>query len=363
MSRVAFITTMKPPNHPTPSGDRTFARLLLAALSHSGHDVDALTALKTWRKTPEGLEDIEAEAETYLAQISDRWRAEEAPDAILTYHNYHKGPDLVGPRLAEAFGLPYAIVEPSRSPRRATGPWAVHFAHADHALRRANALAAVTRSDLPALTDFAADTVAPFPPFVDTAPFQDAAVRTADDDCHFATAAMLRPGRKADSIKVLAEAWPAVAAACPTARLTVAGDGDASGELEPLFPEGTFVGLLNQPELARLYRSANVFVWPAIEEPFGFAFLEAQAAGLPVIGGDTRGVPDVVSDASAILTPPTDTAQWSEAMIDLAKNPERRRAMSAAALSFAAKRDLAAGATSVDALLARAAQHYRDNAP
>ncbi len=57
-----------------------------------------------------------------MERIAEAWRDEGAPDAILTYHNYHKAPDLIGARpLAERFGCPYAIVEASRAPTPCAG--------------------------------------------------------------------------------------------------------------------------------------------------------------------------------------------------------------------------------------------------
>ena len=38
--RIAFYAPMKPPNHPVPSGDRTMARLMMAALELAGHEVE-----------------------------------------------------------------------------------------------------------------------------------------------------------------------------------------------------------------------------------------------------------------------------------------------------------------------------------
>jgi glycosyltransferase involved in cell wall biosynthesis len=57
-----------------------------------------------------------------------------------------------------------------------------------------------------------------------------------------------------------------------------------------------------------LYRNASVFcLTPVYPEAFGNAFLEAQAAGLPVITSDGGGNVEVVSDESAIIVPRGDT--------------------------------------------------------
>lgn len=351
--RVALLTPMKPPDHPVPSGDRAFARLIRTALAAAGHRVEEPSRLATWRATPEGLDALLAEADREVARISAAW-AEGAPDAILTYHSYHKAPDLLGPRLAEAFGLPYAIVEASRAPRRAVGEWARHFALADAALARADAVGAVTGHDRAGLEAFVPGRVVDFPPFIDVAPF--AAPRTGGGGLALVSAAMMRAGRKADSVRLLAEAFREVRARIPGTRLAVAGDGPERAGLEPLFPAGTFAGLLDREGLGRLFARSDLFVWPAIDEPIGFVFLEAQAAGLAVVGGAARGVVDVVRDGvTGLLVPPGDAGAFAGAVTALLGDPARRDAMGAAARAFARGHDLSAGVRRLHVLLAHAA--------
>jgi len=351
--RVALLAPMKPPDHPVPSGDRTFARLVTAALERAGHTVVLASRLRTWRDAPAGLDGLLAQAEGEARRIAALWRAQGPPDAVLTYHNYHKAPDLLGPRLAELFALPYAIVEASRAPRRASGPWARHFALAETALDRADAVGAVTRHDRAALDPRVPGKVTLLPPFIDTAPFDRP--RGGGNGATLASAAMMREGRKADSVRLLAEAIAIVGGAVPAVRLRLAGDGAARPALEPLFAPGTLTGRLGEGELAALFAASDLFVWPAINEPFGFSFLEAQAAGLPVVGGAARGVIDVVRDGeTGILVPPGDATALAEAVVTLLRAPERRARMAAAARAFAAANDLAAGARRLDSLLATA---------
>lgn len=352
--RVALITPMKPPDHPVPSGDRTFARLIREALTCAGHEALLVSDLVTWQRTPDGLAALMAAAEAERARIGAIWTRDGAPDAVLTYHNYHKAPDLLGPWLAQAFGLPYAIIEASRSPRRAVGPWAAHFALADEALRAADAVAAVTALDAVALGAFVPDRLVRLGPFVDTAPFDRP--RAPRGGGLMVSAAMMRPGRKAQSVAVLAEVLRRVRSVRADVALALAGDGAERPALEPLFPAGTLVGLLDRAALADLFARGDVFVWPAIDEPFGFVFLEAQAAGLPVVAGRARGVVDVVREGeTALLADPLDAEGLAGHTLALLTDVERRARMAAAARAFAGENDLAAGAARIDALLARAA--------
>ncbi|WMS40998.1 glycosyltransferase family 4 protein [Acuticoccus sp. MNP-M23] len=352
--KVALLTPMKPPDASTPSGDRTFARLILKALATGGHTAALASPFVTRCNAPEDLAAIEAEAPRALAKTIETLSFK--PDIVLTYHNYHKAPDLLGPRLAAHYGAAYAIVEASRSPRQATGPWAEGFARADAALAAANAVGAVTARDRPALADFVPHALVPFQPFIDTAPF--AAPHTGSPGGRqIVSAAMMRPGRKADSVALLASAFCKVAGEMPEASLTIAGDGPERARLEPLFAPGTFVGRLAEADLAALFAGADLFVWPAIEEPFGFVFLEAQAAGLPVIGGAARGVVDIVRDGG-VLVPPGKTDALAAAILALLSNPARLSATGKAARSFAAANDLGAGAARLDALFAHARRRH-----
>merc|ERR1719399_1271105 len=64
-----------------------------------------------------------------------------------------------------------------------------------------------------------------------------------------------------------------------------------------------FVGPKPQPVLAELYSVASVGVFPSYEEPMGMVFIECMACGTPVIGADSGGPRDFVSDSVGCLIP------------------------------------------------------------
>jgi glycosyltransferase involved in cell wall biosynthesis len=74
----------------------------------------------------------------------------------------------------------------------------------------------------------------------------------------------------------------------------VAGVGPALDMLKRRFPEAHFVGVLGFDELARLYSSADVFVFPSLTDTFGLVMLEALACGTPVAAFPVQGPVDVV---------------------------------------------------------------------
>jgi glycosyltransferase involved in cell wall biosynthesis len=90
-----------------------------------------------------------------------------------------------------------------------------------------------------------------------------------------------------------------------------------------------------------------------VGEAYGMATLEAQAAGLPVIAGHLRGLPDVVADGiSARLVPPDDPAAFAAAVAELIADPPARGRLGAAGRArVAAERTVTAAAGILDRAL------------
>jgi glycosyltransferase involved in cell wall biosynthesis len=114
-----------------------------------------------------------------------------------------------------------------------------------------------------------------------------------------------------------------------------------------------FAGAVPHADLPALYATADLYLWPAINEAYGMAFLEAQAAGLPVVAGRTGGVPAIVADgATGLLTPVGDAAAFAAAVARLLDSPtERARLGVAAAARVAAHHDERAAAHALAAAL------------
>jgi glycosyltransferase involved in cell wall biosynthesis len=79
----------------------------------------------------------------------------------------------------------------------------------------------------------------------------------------------------------------------------VAGDGPARAALEARFPDAHFLGVKTPSELAALYASSDVFVFPSRTDTFGIVLLEALACGLPVAAYPVMGPVDVVGGGNA----------------------------------------------------------------
>jgi phosphatidylinositol alpha-1,6-mannosyltransferase len=116
-------------------------------------------------------------------------------------------------------------------------------------------------------------------------------------------------------IDTLVYSWLEVASRVPGARLVVVGEGsdrrrlETSARLLGLDGKVMFTGRLTDSELADAYRSAAIFALPSQTrfdprpegEGFGLVFIEAGAAGLPVVAGRSGAVSEVVDEESGIL--------------------------------------------------------------
>jgi glycosyltransferase involved in cell wall biosynthesis len=78
----------------------------------------------------------------------------------------------------------------------------------------------------------------------------------------------------------------------------VVGEGPQRAELEARFPAARFLGQQTGDELARIYASSDVFVFPSRTDTFGLVLLEALASGTPVAAYPVQGPLDVLCDSS-----------------------------------------------------------------
>ncbi|MGX1098417.1 glycosyltransferase family 4 protein [Amorphus sp. MBR-141] len=356
---IALYCPMKPPDHPVASGDREFARLIARIIDELGETAVLASRLRTWRAEPDAatFAALEADSVAEAERIVAAWRADGTrPAAWITYHLYHRAPDWIGPAVTRALDIPYVVVEASRAPKRASGPWAPGFAAADQALAAADAVVAMHAEDREGLAPVvAADRLFDLAPFIDTAPFAAAAPRPRPPGTppRLLAAGMMRRGNKEACYRTLADALAALAAT--DWHLTIAGDGEAADDIRPLFDPArtTFLGAVDKARMPGVYADADLFVWPAVNEPFGLVFLEAQASGLPVVGGRSRGVPEVVADGmTGLLVEAGDAVAFADAVSALLGDAPRRTRMAEAARSHAlARHDIAQATEALSAIL------------
>ncbi|UHD44233.1 glycosyltransferase [Aureimonas altamirensis] len=349
---------MKDPDHPVPSGDRTMARMWLRALELAG----ASPVLATRFCSRDGVgaadaqDDILAGAEREVQRLVDG----PAPAIWFTYHNYYKAPDLIGPRVAAHFGIPYVIAEGSSAGKRANGRYARFSALADEANRAADLHLMLNGQDRAGLEAVGAPEILALPPFIDTSQWPCRAGWHIATTVRLAAAAMMRPGDKLASYGLLAEALRHVPDGW---HLEIAGDGPARAQVEDLFrPFGDRVAFLRQGDaamLGALYRRSDLMVWPGVNEAFGMAYLEAAASGCPSLAMAYGGVGEVVADGvSGHLVTAGDTAAYAQTFSQLLSHPARLAALGRGAAQLARRRhDIQAAALLVSDCLQRFAGH------
>ena len=140
-----------------------------------------------------------------------------------------------------------------------------------------------------------------------------------------------RPGKRVD---LVLQTFARVLREVPSELLLV-GDGPERASARELTRtlniEGS-VRFLSGVESYEALPEADVFLLPSDNESFGFAALAAMAAGIPVVGSDAGGLPEVVKHAeSGYLLPVGDVEGLTERCSEILRDKERRREMGEAA--------------------------------
>jgi glycosyltransferase involved in cell wall biosynthesis len=114
-------------------------------------------------------------------------------------------------------------------------------------------------------------------------------------------------------------------------------------------------GYLGDGDLAPLYRTAAVMVYPSLAEGFGLPVLEAMASGTPTITSNVSSLPEVAGDA-ALLVDPLDTAAIAGALRRVLTDPHLAARLAAAGPRRAAEFTWERSAERLLALLRDAAE-------
>lgn len=163
---------------------------------------------------------------------------------------------------------------------------------------------------------------------------------------------------------LLVEALALVREAIPGARLVVTGRHDATYAAQvrariaalDLRDAVDLPGQIPEAALLGWYQGADVFALPSLSvgdrfEGFGLVFLEASAAGLPVVGTRGSGVEEaVIEGETGLLVPQDDAPALADAITRLLADEPLRARMGAAGRRYAQTQDWAAVAARVRAL-------------
>jgi len=146
------------------------------------------------------------------------------------------------------------------------------------------------------------------------------------------TVARLEPHKGFDTV---IRALPAIVERAPDVGYAIAGAGPDREKLERLVEKTgitdrvRFLGEISDRDLPILYNSASLYVGASRRgetigvEGFGISLVEASACGLPVVGGNSGGIPDAVRDGeTGVLVPPEDSDALAETVSKLLANPD-----------------------------------------
>ena len=114
-------------------------------------------------------------------------------------------------------------------------------------------------------------------------------------------------------------------------KLHILGTGPLENKLkkfvrkEGLESRVKFVGFVSQDNIPKHLRKADIFVRPSLSEGQGISFIEAMAAGLPVIATPVGGIPDFLKDGeTGLFCNVADPKSIADKVRVLAGNPELR---------------------------------------
>lgn len=144
---------------------------------------------------------------------------------------------------------------------------------------------------------------------------------------------------KEKGAELLAESFLAARAKDKRLHLVLAGGGPEEQMLrEKLGEHATFLGWVEGDELARVYASADLFLFASRTDTFGQVLLEAQASGLPVIAVAEGGPCSIIDDGRTGVLCPPEAEVLADAVCSLAARRGRRDRLATTALEAVKQR-------------------------
>jgi len=157
---------------------------------------------------------------------------------------------------------------------------------------------------------------------IDIKRYQSVMIRRSTTPLHPPRVLFIGGNMQRKGLPVLIKAAAAILRAVPEAEFWIVGEDRALPHMQALCrkldvaSQFKYLGWKSQADLLEIYSQADIFVMPSLTEAFGVVFLEAMAAGLPVIGTRVGGIPEIISDNNnGILVEPDDPIGLGDAVI------------------------------------------------
>lgn len=127
-------------------------------------------------------------------------------------------------------------------------------------------------------------------------------------------------------LRILAAAYNQLRDKRDDFEMVIVGDGHARAELETMMPGAHFLGFKSGQELAKIYASSDIFVFPSTTETFGLVTVEAMASGLVPVAAKMGGAVGIIEqNKSGLFAQPLDTDDMVMQIERLLTNPNERK--------------------------------------
>ncbi|MGH9666702.1 MAG: glycosyltransferase, partial [Bryobacteraceae bacterium] len=157
--------------------------------------------------------------------------------------------------------------------------------------------------------------------------------RSAPDPFSFTVLCVCRLYRR-KRVGLLLEAAARLRSRIPELAVRIVGDGPEGARLRSMADTMrlpglvTWLGDISDEEVAEEYRRANVFCLPSVQEGFGIVFLEAMAAGVPIVAARASSVPEVLPQG--LLVEPESAEALAAGLAQLHSDARLRERLAAA---------------------------------
>jgi glycosyltransferase involved in cell wall biosynthesis len=296
-STILFYAPLSDASVENISGDKIIAASFVKLFERLGYTVLKPSTFSS--REPKGLPSVQEAiidaASHEIARIEDLLKFEK-PILWVTYHHYHKAPDLLGPVLAKKLNMPYLLIEASLNPKERHGDWSVFYPFVEKAFQKADVILSLNPKDELILdqAEYGRKNIH-FPLIMQPQFFQQIdkdLVRQFIADKYsldigkpwILVVAQMREHKKYDSYIYLKESLDLMNN--QYYELLIIGSGEKESAIRHCFSamkQAHFFGVIESKEMPIYYAASDVFAWPGLGEAMGMVYLEAQVMGLPIV--------------------------------------------------------------------------------
>ena len=140
------------------------------------------------------------------------------------------------------------------------------------------------------------------------------------------TTVLLSVGRLAaeKNLDLTLQSYRSIRATGRAVKLVIVGDGPLRAATEMKCPEAVFAGMCNHQQLAQIYASADLLLFPSLTETFGNVTLESLASGTPVLAFDSAAASEFITHGkNGWLVPVDDQNQYIDSAMTITDDKAR----------------------------------------